>query len=78
MKIAKADINNVVKVLEKSQLSIFNSEVIKKFEEKLNLFLSKKKLVKTVVLPNCTTAIFISLQLLNLEKNNEFDGEIPF
>ncbi|TDP26850.1 aminotransferase class V-fold PLP-dependent enzyme [Halanaerobium congolense] len=71
MNITNEDIDNVLKVLNSSEMSIFNSKLLKDFEQKFKSFLSDEGIVKTVALPNCTSAIFIALQLLNLEEDDE-------
>lgn len=71
MDINQKDIENVMSVIESKQLNIFNSEVISQFESKFERILSKKEEVQTVMLPNCTSAIFIALQLLNLKEGDE-------
>ena len=66
------DIEYFKSVLKKSQLSIFNSELIIEFQEKFLKFLKGKiKSSGIVALPNCTSAIFIALQMLDLKLGDE-------
>ncbi|MGL5965261.1 MAG: aminotransferase class I/II-fold pyridoxal phosphate-dependent enzyme, partial [Fusobacteriaceae bacterium] len=72
VKFEEEDFRNIKEVLEKSQLSIFNSEVILEFETMFLQFLSENRDENRVTsLPNCTSAIFIALQLLNLKVGDE-------
>lgn len=67
------DIIIIKDVLKKSQLSIFNSELITLFEEKLLNFLYNSKKIEggVVAMPNCTSSIFVALQMLNLKPGDE-------
>lgn len=67
----KKDLKNIENVLKKSQLSIFNSEIVNAFQEEFLDFLNKKTQGGTVALPNCTSAILLALQMLDLENGDE-------
>lgn len=70
--ISLKDLENLQMVLNKSQLSIFNSEVIESFQENFFKFLCNNRLEGGIVaLPNCTSAIFIALQMLDLKPGDE-------
>lgn len=65
------DLKNIEEVLKKSQLSIFNSDIVNEFQEEFLEFLNKKKQGGIVALPNCTSAILLALQMLDLQKDDE-------
>lgn len=65
MGIESEDIENLTTMLEESQVTIFNSNLLNEFEEKLSDYLSSNGRTKSITLPNCTSAIYIALQLLN-------------
>jgi dTDP-4-amino-4,6-dideoxygalactose transaminase len=71
MGIEKEDIKNLTTMLEKSQVTIFNSSLLDEFENKLSSYLSNEGNIKSVTLPNCTSAIYIALHLLDLQEGDE-------
>ncbi len=71
MGIESEDIENLTTMLEESQVTIFNSNLLNEFEEKLSDYLSSNGRTKSITLPNCTSAIYIALQLLNLQEGDE-------
>ncbi|MEG2379873.1 MAG: aminotransferase class V-fold PLP-dependent enzyme [Bacilli bacterium] len=71
MNITEDDIENIKSILNNSQMSVFNSELIRKFEKNFEAFLFTGNQINTVTFPNCTSAIFVSLQLLDLKEGDE-------
>ena len=69
--ITQEDINNMANALLNSDVTIFNSQILKKFEILLSNFLSKDEVIKNITMPNCTSAIFVALQLIALQTNDE-------
>lgn len=69
--VTKEDIENMTEVLVNSDVTIFNSKVLNKFESLLSNFLSTGQAVRNVTMPNCTSAIFVALQLIDLQENDE-------
>jgi dTDP-4-amino-4,6-dideoxygalactose transaminase len=69
--ITQEDIDNIVNALANSDVTIFNSQVLKTFESLLSKFLSKDEEIKNITMPNCTSAIFVALQLISLQENDE-------
>jgi len=67
----KEDIDNIAEALADSDVTIFNSKILNKFESLLSNFLSKDEVVKNITMPNCTSAIFVALQLIDLQENDE-------
>ena len=67
----KEDIDNIAEALADSDVTVFNSKILNKFESLLSNFLSKDEVVKNITMPNCTSAIFVALQLIDLQENDE-------
>ncbi len=67
MEIMEEDILEIEKALRSGDVTIFGSQLLSNFEDKFSTFLGK---LNNVSMPNCTSALFIALQLLELKEGD--------
>jgi len=69
--ISNEDVENIRNTLLNSDLTIFGSETLQKFESLLAHYLSREERLSCIAMPNCTSAIFIALKLVGLTELDE-------
>lgn len=68
MEIMEEDIVEIEKALRCGDVTIFGSQLLNNFEDKFSRFLGN---LNNISMPNCTSALFIALQLLELKEGDE-------